>query len=94
MGGCVYIATNRTNGVLYVGVTSDIKRRAWEHRTGAVSGFSKKYGLNRLVYVEHHENIGAAIQREKNIKHWRRSWKVHLIHSVNSDWDDLYDSLS
>ena len=86
--------TNRPNGTLYVGVTSDISRRAWEHRDGVVEGFTKKYGLKRLVYAEHHDTVQAAIQREKNIKHWSRAWKVRLITRENPDWDDLYDRLA
>ena len=92
-GGWVYIVTNRPNGILYVGVTSDHSRRAWEHREGVADGFSKKYGLKRFVYIEPHDHIGAAIQREKTMKHWSRAWKVRLILGVNPDWDDLYDTL-
>jgi putative endonuclease len=83
--------TNRPNGTLYVGVTNDIARRAFEHRTGADSGFTKRYGLHRLVYIERHEEILPAIQREKNIKDWPRAWKIRLIRGQNPDWDDLYD---
>jgi putative endonuclease len=90
-GGWVYIMTNRPNGTLYVGVTSDIARRAYEHRTGAVPGFTKRYGLYRLVYVERYEEILPAIQREKNIKDWPRAWKIRLIRGQNPDWEDLYD---
>ncbi|MEO9190656.1 MAG: GIY-YIG nuclease family protein [Acetobacteraceae bacterium] len=64
--------TNRANGTLYVGVTSDLARRAWEHREGVTEGFTKRFGLKRLVYVERHEDIRAAIQREKTVKHWPR----------------------
>ena len=71
-GGWVYIVTNRQDGTLYVGVTSDIARRAWEHREGVVEGFTNRYRLRRLVYAEFHENIRDAIQREKTIKHWSR----------------------
>ena len=88
-GGWVYIVTNRANGTLYVGVTNDLARRAWEHREGVVDGFTKRYGLNRLVFAEHHEDIPAAIQREKNLKHWPRAWKVRLIIAANPDWHDL-----
>jgi len=83
--------TNRPNGTLYVGVTSDLVRRAWEHREGLVDGFTKRYGLKKLVYAEFHEDISAALQREKNMKHWPRAWKVRLIHAENPEWDDLYD---
>jgi len=92
-GGWVYIMTNRPNGTLYVGVTSDLARRAWEHREGVVEGHTKRYGLKRLDYAEWHEDITAAIQREKTIKHWPRAWKVVLILKSNPEWNDLYDSL-
>jgi putative endonuclease len=93
-GAWVYIVTNRPNGTLYVGVTSNLPRRAWEHREGAVEGFTKTYGLKRLVYFEEHETIAGAIQREKNIKHWKRAWKVMLILERNPGWADLYDLLA
>ena len=92
-GGWVYIMTNHANGVLYVGVTSDLSRRAYEHREGLVAGFTKRYGLKRLVYCERYEDIRVAIQREKNMKHWPRAWKVRLILDANPDWRDLYDEL-
>ncbi len=85
--------TNRRNGVLYVGVTSNLPRRAHEHREGLVDGFTKHHGLKRLVYAERFDDIRDAIQREKTIKHWPRAWKVRLIHAVNSDWNDLYETL-
>jgi putative endonuclease len=94
MGGWVYFMTNRPNGILYVGVTSDIARRAWEHREGVVEGFTEQYGLKRLVNIERHDDIRVAIQREKNIKHWRRAWKVKLILAKNAAWDDLYETLA
>ncbi len=93
-GGWVYIMTNRPNGTLYVGVTSDLAKRAWEHREGVAEGFTKRYGLKRLVYAEHHEDIRAAIQREQNLKHCSRAWKVALILRENPSWDDLYDRLA
>jgi putative endonuclease len=93
-GGWIYIVTNKANGVLYVGVTSNIARRAYEHREGLIDGFTKRYGLKQLVYIEPHEEILAAIQREKNIKHWPRTWKVRLIHAANPNWYDLYDTLA
>ena len=92
-GGWVYIMTNRPDGMLYLGVTADLRRRAWEHRTGAVEGFTKRYGMKRLVFVERHEDIREAIRREKTIKRWRRAWKVRLIRSTNPDWADIYDTL-
>lgn len=72
-GGWVYILTNRPNGTLYAGVASDLARRTWEHPEGIAEGFTKRHGLKRLVYAEHHEDIRAAIQREKNMKHWPRA---------------------
>ena len=93
-GGWLCIVTNRPNGVLYVGVTSDLLRRAWEHREGVADGFTKRYGLKRLVYAEHHDDIRTAIQREKTVKHWPRAWKVRLIHGDNPDWTDLYDRMT
>src|SRR6185312_7054070 len=89
----VYIVTNRPNGILYTGVTGNIARRAWEHREGIVEGFTKRYGLKRLVYVERHADIQTAIQREHNMKHWSRTWKVRLILAANPDWTDLYDQI-
>jgi putative endonuclease len=85
--------TNRPNGILYTGVTTHIRHRAWEHREGLVDGFTKRCGLKRLVYVEPYADIAAAIQRERNMKHWPRAWKVRLILATNPDWDDLYDQL-
>jgi putative endonuclease len=94
-GGWIYIITNRPNGTLYVGVTSDLARRASERRsTGAVAGFTRRYGLKRLVYAEHHDGIRSAIQREKNLKHWPRAWKGDLIRTQNPTWEDLFDRLA
>ena len=92
-GGWVYIMTNQPNGTLYVGVTSNIARRAWEHREGLISGFTKRYGLKQLVYVERHDDIRTAIQREKSMKHWPRAWKANLILKTNPKWEDLADTL-
>ena len=92
-GGWLYFVTNRRDGVLYAGVTSNLPSRAFQHREGLVEGFTKRYGLKRLVYYEHFDDIRDAIQREKTVKHWPRAWKVRLIHSMNPDWDDLYDTL-
>ena len=94
MGGWVYILTNRHNGTLYVGTTVDLARRVWEHREGVADGFTKRYGLCRLVYAEHHTNILSAKQREMNIKHWPRAWKVRLILAMNPEWRDLYLDLN
>lgn len=88
-GGFSYILTNRAHGVLYVGVTADIDKRIWEHRQGLGSAFCRKYGLDRLVLVEEHATIAEAIVREKQLKNWRREWKIELIEAVNPDWLDL-----
>lgn len=93
-GGWVYIMTNRKNGTLYVGVTSDLARRAWEHREGVIEGFTKRYGLKLLVYAERHEDIRTAIHREKTIKHWPRARKVRMIEMENPNWEDLYQRLA
>ncbi|PCI40899.1 MAG: excinuclease ABC subunit C [Rhodospirillaceae bacterium] len=92
-GGWVYFMTNRPDGTLYAGVTSDLARRVQEHRDGLVDGFTKKHGLKTLVYTEFHDDIRTALQREKNIKHWSRAWKVRLIHEDNPDWLDLHGQL-
>jgi putative endonuclease len=89
----IYILTNRPHGTLYIGVTNDIARRAWEHREGAADGFTKHYGLRMLVYMEPHERIVDAIHREKRLKSWNRAWKVALIEEVNPHWEDLYQTL-
>jgi len=90
----VYIVTNRADGTLYIGVTSDLARRMFEHREGLFDGFTKRYGLKRLVYYERYDDIRDAIQREKTLKHWSRAWKVKLIHATNTEWRDLYDTLA
>jgi putative endonuclease len=93
MAGWIYFMSDRPHGAIYIGVTSNILRRVTEHRSGTVGGFTLRYGLRRLVYVERHATIVLAIQREKTLKHWRRAWKVRLIHQGNPNWDDLYDGL-
>jgi putative endonuclease len=92
-GGWVYIMMNRPFGTLYVGVTNDLARRAWEHRTGAGGSFTRRYRLGMLVYSEWHEEITRAIQRETSIKRWPRQWKLNLIETQNPLWDDLYNRL-
>jgi putative endonuclease len=92
-GGWVYIMANRSKGTIYVGVTNDLARRAWEHREGLVDGFTKRYRLKRLVYAERYDDIRHAIQREKNLKHWSRAWKTALIEADNPEWRDLYEQL-
>ena len=86
--------TNRQNGTLYTGVTNDVARRSWEHREGRVKGFTKRYGLTRLVLTEFYEDIRDAIQRERNMKHWPRAWKIRLILDANPEWRDLYEDLN
>ena len=93
-GGYVYIMSNRRDGALYIGVTSDLSRRAFEHRQGVIDGFTKRYGLKRLVYYERYEDIRDALQREKNLKHWPRVWKLARVHDLNPDWEDLYERLN
>ncbi|MCC2646797.1 MAG: nuclease [Rickettsiaceae bacterium] len=89
----VYIITNKPKGVMYIGVTNDLARRIYEHRAKIVEGFSKKYGLNKLVYIESYNNSLEAISREKQLKNWHRNWKINLIESINPHWEDLYESV-
>jgi putative endonuclease len=91
---CVYILASGRNGTLYVGVTSDIARRAFEHREGAIPGFTRRYNVHHLVLVEFHETMDAAMTRERQIKKWRRMWKLALIERDNPQWRDLYDELA
>ncbi|CAH6818118.1 GIY-YIG nuclease family protein [Vibrio sp. 070316B] len=90
----VYIMSNRANSVLYVGVTGNLKRRGWLHRTGEVDGFTKKYNVHKLVYFEVFEDFRAAIEREKQLKRWNRTWKDNLINKRNPSRRDLYDELT
>jgi putative endonuclease len=92
-GGFVYIMSNRRDGVLYVGVTSDLIRRCYEHRNGLVEGFTKSHGLKRLIYFEPYDDIRFAIAREKAMKHWPPAWKVRLINGANREWEDLAGGL-
>ena len=93
MTGYVYIVTNQKNGTLYIGVTSDLARRAFEHREGLTPGFSSKYGCSRLGWYEEHFDIRDAIQRETSLKRWYRKWKIELIEQMNPDWRDLHHEL-
>jgi putative endonuclease len=90
MGAWLYILANKPGGTLYAGVTNDLIRRMFEHRQGSVEGFTKRHNVKMLVYYERHETVPLAIQREKNIKHWSREWKIDLIVSLNPEWRDLY----
>ena len=89
----VYILASKPGGTLYVGVTNDLIRRVYEHREGLAESFTKRYGVKTLVYFEQHATIEAALQREKNIKHLSREWKIELIVASNPDWRDLYDEI-
>jgi putative endonuclease len=91
--GYVYLLASRRNGTLYIGVTSDLTRRVWQHRTEAVDGFSARYGTKMLVYFEVYEDIETAIAREKALKKWRRQWKLELIEKNNPDWRDFYPDI-
>ena len=90
---CVYILASKKNGTLYVGVTSDLIKRVWEHKEGLVAGFTKKYDVKKLVYYEQHSNAESAIHREKRLKEWKRQWKLDLIEKYNPSWNDLYESI-
>ena len=90
---CVYILASQRNGTLYTGVTSDLIRRVWEHKNNQTAGFTSKYTIHRLVYFEQHEDMNAAITREKQIKKWNRAWKLRLIEELNPNWNDLYETL-
>ena len=90
----VYILASRPRGTLYVGMTNDLVRRVYEHREGLADGFTKKFGVKSLVYYEQDATAIGAIQREKNIKHWSRKWKIDLIRSMNADWRDLWEDVT
>ena len=88
---CVYILANKPNGTLYIGVTSNLVQRVWQHKNDLVEGFTKRYGVHRLVWYEAHESMESAITREKMLKRWKRAWKIRLIQEANPKWSDLYD---
>ena len=92
-GGFVYILASYRNGTLYIGVTSDLAGRVWQHKEGTADGFTKKYGCKMLVWFELFGEIELAIQREKQMKEWKRLWKLRVIEEMNPDWDDLYETL-
>jgi putative endonuclease len=91
---CVYILASRRNGTLYIGVTSNLVLRIHQHRLNVVAGFVQDYGVHRLVFSEFHDNMETAILREKQLKKWRRAWKLELIERHNPQWRDLYDGLA
>jgi len=85
----VYILTNKKNGTLYIGMSNDLERRIFEHKKKLIAGFTKKYGLNKLVYFEQYQYVNDAILREKRLKKWKRQWKINLIEEENPNWNDL-----
>ncbi|MEK7496611.1 MAG: GIY-YIG nuclease family protein [Patescibacteria group bacterium] len=89
----VYVLVSKKNGTLYIGVTNDLKRRIYEHKHSLVDGFTKQYQINNLVYYEETADINTAIQREKQLKNWKRNWKLTLIEKLNPNWHDLYEEL-
>jgi putative endonuclease len=93
MRPCTYILATRRNGTLYVGVTSDLRRKVSEHKADLIDGFTKRYSVHMLVYAEFHATMGEAILREKRIKTWRRAWKILLIEQSNPAWRDLSDEI-
>ena len=90
---CVYLLASKRNGTLYAGVTSNLVKRVWEHKQHAVAGFTKKYNVTQLVWYEVHETMASAISREKQIKNWKRAWKINVIEAMNPQWRDLYNDL-
>ena len=90
----VYVLASKRNGTLYVGVTSDLIQRIWQHRNDLVEGFTKRHRVHTLVWYEAHDTMESAITREKNLKRWKRAWKIELVEKTNPLWLDLYDELS
>jgi putative endonuclease len=89
----IYILASERNGTLYIGVTSDLVKRIWEYKNNLVKGFTKRYNVHSMVWYELHDNMGSAIEREKNLKEWKRTWKIKLIEEDNPKWSDLYNSI-
>ena len=89
----VYVLASERNGTLYIGVTSDLVKRVWEHKNNLVEGFTKRYRVHHLVWYELHESMNSAIEQEKKMKEWERAWKIRLIEENNPNWNDLYDSI-
>jgi putative endonuclease len=87
---CVYMLASKPNGTVYVGVTSNLPQRIWQHKNDLVEGFTRRYGVHTLVWYEVHETMETAIHREKIIKEWKRQWKIDLIETMNPQWRDLY----
>ena len=93
MDACVYILASKRNGTLYIGVTSNLIQRIWQHKNGVVDGFTDKYSVHNLVYFEQTADIQSAITREKRLKNWNRQWKINLIEANNPEWRDLYPEI-
>ena len=91
---CVYILANKPNSTLYIGVTSNLVQRVWQHKNDLVEGFTERYGIHRLVWYEVHETMESAIMREKALRKWNRAWKIELIENSNPNWAELYDEIS
>ena len=91
---CVYILANKPYGTLYIGVTSNLVRRVWEHKNDFVAGFTRRYRVHRLIWHEVHESMESAISREKALKKWNRAWKIEMIEKSNPKWIDLYEEIS
>jgi len=89
----VYILASRKNGTLYIGVTNDLARRVYEHKEKIIEGFTKKYGVAKLVYFEQTQDVQNALEREKRLKKWNRQWKIDLIEKMNPEWQDLYEKI-
>ncbi|EJL28576.1 putative endonuclease containing a URI domain [Novosphingobium sp. AP12] len=91
--GTVYIMASQRNGTLYIGVTSDLRGRVWQHKEGTFDGFTKKYGCKHLVWYAVFDRVEDAIRREKQMKEWRRAWKLRIVEEMNPDWNDLFESI-
>lgn len=89
----VYVLASKRNGTLYIGVTSNLQKRGWEHKNNVVEGFTKRYGIHQLVYYELHKDMVTAITREKQMKKWNRAWKLKLIEAQNPEWKDLWEDI-
>ncbi len=90
---CVYMLASTKNGTLYIGVTSDLVKRIWQHKNNQMQGFTSTYSIHHLVWYEQHDTMKSAILKEKQLKHWNRQWKINLIERSNIEWLDLYDGL-
>ena len=90
---CVYIMAGKKDGPLYIGVTSNLVQRIWKHKNNQIPGFTEKYNIKKLVYFEQHETMEYAITREKQMKKWKREWKINLIEKDNANWDDLWPQI-